>query len=317
MDIGWTEHQTGDGRKFYHHDETGTSSWEKPEALMSTEERANSTKWREFRIWDGRVFYHNKETKVSCWAMPPELRELRGESSGLDDRPLPETMAEKRRAFGELMKAQAVDSSWTWQMVDSATKEMPEAELPEAMKKQCFAELLSSVLKAPEAEVREKDRNAANALERLFEERFGRPEDLGTGYDEAAQILGEEEAWKLVKSEVRRDEVFQEVMERLEEKHRKARLERRTERIVRLQRLMATDLQLSRKRLRWEDAAAVLARRDELQEEGPPVEALRVWNSMLQLRPMSSRSPVASRNTRQRTAEADGGNHFAAGTEAA
>lgn len=43
-----------------------------------------------------------------------------------------------------------------------------------------------------------------------------------------------------------------------------------------------------------EDAAAVLARRDELQEEDPPIEALRVWVSMRELRRlgcgMSSRS---------------------------
>lgn len=33
-----------------------------------------------------------------------------------------------------------------------------------------------------------------------------------------------------------------------------------------------------------QDAAAVLARRDELQEEDPPIEALRVWVSMRELR---------------------------------
>jgi hypothetical protein len=73
-------------------------------------------------------------------------------------------------------------------------------------------------------------------------------------------------------------------MEKLEEKHRKARMERRAERVVRLQRLVASDPELRRPRLRWKDACAVLARRDELQEEDPPLEALRVWASLRDLR---------------------------------
>ncbi|CAJ1337569.1 unnamed protein product, partial [Effrenium voratum] len=60
-------------------------------------------------------------------------------------------------------------------------------------------------------------------------------------------------------------------------------------RVVRLQRLMATDPDLKRARTRWKDAAAVLARRDELQEEDPPMEAMRVWTSMRELRLASAK----------------------------
>uniref|UniRef100_A0A7S0B6J5 Uncharacterized protein n=1 Tax=Pyrodinium bahamense TaxID=73915 RepID=A0A7S0B6J5_9DINO len=282
---GWTEHQTGDGRKFYFHEESQTSTWEKPDVLMTPEERANDTKWREYKIWDGRVFYHNRETKVSCWSMPPELRKARGEASGIDDRPLQLTSAEQRRAFWDLMNEKGIDEAWTWKDVSEATDGEPQAEaLDERTRKQCFAELLSLCLRQKQIEAREKERNAAGALERLIEERFSRPEDLGTTYDEAAGLLGSEEAWTLIRSDVRRDEVFQAVMERLEEKHRKARADKRTERVVRLQRLMASDPELRRARLRWKDAEAILVKRDELQDEEPPLEALRVWASLRDLR---------------------------------
>lgn len=288
---GWSEHQTGDGRKFFHNEETGVSQWEKPDSLMTDSERiVNSTAWKQYRIWDGRIFYHNKETKVSCWSMPPELRKLRGESTGLDDRPLPETRAEQRQAFQEFLKERQVDATWDWRRVQELARDAPQAEgVSEPVQKQVFAELLSLALKRGETEARAKARNAAVALERLVEERFADPDALGTTHEEAARILGDEEAWTLIKSDVRRDEVFQTVMERLEEKHEKHRADKRAERVVRLQRLMATDPELRRPRMRWKDATAVLARRDELQEEEPPIEALRVWASMRELRQPATR----------------------------
>jgi len=284
-DQAWSEHQTGDGRKFFHNEESGVSQWEKPDALLSESDRSNPTAWRQYRIWDGRTFYHNKETKVSCWSMPPDLRTLRGESTGLDDRPLGETQAEKRKAFLDFLRDAGLDASWSWEKAQSVAQAAPEAEgLTEAIQKQCFLELLSIAMKKPEIEARAKARNAAVALERLIEERFSQPEDLSASYEDAEKLLGDEEAWQLMKSDVRRDEVFQTVMGRLEEKHQKARAERRTERVVRLQRLMATDPELKRTRMRWKDALSVLARRDELQEEDPPLEALRVWSSLREMR---------------------------------
>lgn len=38
----WTEHTAPDGRKYYFNAKTGKSSWEKPEELMSEEEKAKS-----------------------------------------------------------------------------------------------------------------------------------------------------------------------------------------------------------------------------------------------------------------------------------
>lgn len=282
----WTEHQTGDGRKFYYHEETQTSVWEKPKALMTAEELHNDTPWRDYKIWDGRVFYHNRDTNVSCWRMPPELRKLRGEPSGVDDRPLPDTSAEKRRAFREMLQEKGVDETWSWQAVVDATRGEPQAEcLDDLMQQQVFAEVMGFSLRQRQIEDRARQRNAASAFERLIEERFGGPEDLEATYDDAKRLLSHEEAWDLIKSDVRRDEVFQKVMERLEEKHRKARADRRSERVQRLQRLLASDAELTRPRLRWKDAMAILAKRDELMEEDPPLEALRIWASIRDIKP--------------------------------
>merc|ERR1712216_835837 len=159
----------------------GTSTWEKPAVLMTAEERKNDTVWREYRIWDGRVFYHNSETKVSCWSMPPEIRRLRGESSGIDETPLPQTSAERRRAFWDHLREIGCDETWTWTAVEEATSKDAQAQdLSLEVRKQCFAELVGLGLRQKQLEAREKQRNAANALERLIEERFGNPEDLGT-----------------------------------------------------------------------------------------------------------------------------------------
>lgn len=284
-DKGWSEHQTGDGRKFYFHEESQTSTWEKPDVMKTVEERITDPMWKEYKIWDGRVFYHNRETKVSCWAMPPELRKLRGQESGVDERPIPATCAERQKAFWDLVRDKGVDAGWNWRAADAATSGAEEAEgLDESQRKQCFAEVLGLSLKQRQIEQREKERNAAQALERLIEERFSRPEDLGTTYEEATKALSNEEAWGLINNDVRRDEVFQTVMERLEEKHQKAREESRSARIVRLQRLMGSDPELKRTRLRWKDVRESLERRDELQEENPPLDALRLWSSLKTLK---------------------------------
>lgn len=294
LEGGWTEHQTGDGRKFFANEATQMSTWEKPAALMTAEEKMNDTQWTEYRIWDGRVFYYNKDTKVSCWRMPPELRKMREGISGIDDRPLPLTMAERRRTFLDAMKTRGVDTLSAWEATDDALADTPEAEeLTEASRKQAFAELLSLAMRRRQIDEREKQRNAANALERLIEERFGAPEQVDASYEDAARLLGNTEPWKTIKSDVRRHEVFQAVMERLEEKHKKVQVEKRSERVVRLQRFLGSDPQLKRTRLRWKDAVAILGKRGELHEEGDqPLEAVRIWSSLRTLKQASEHEAI-------------------------
>ena len=94
---GWSEHQTGDGRKFFHNEdvrdlqdpilhlskapkslcsglksyldqaqETGVSQWEKPDSLMTDSERiVNSTAWKQYRRLDWQK-KHPKWLRYDC-----------------------------------------------------------------------------------------------------------------------------------------------------------------------------------------------------------------------------------------------------------
>merc|ERR1719301_29379 len=52
----WSEHQTGDGRIFYHNEKSEESTWDRPECLKPVAEHSNDSNWKEYKIWDGRVF---------------------------------------------------------------------------------------------------------------------------------------------------------------------------------------------------------------------------------------------------------------------
>ncbi|KAG9284653.1 hypothetical protein G9A89_004695 [Geosiphon pyriformis] len=73
----WTEHSSPDGRKYYYNTITKLSSWDKPDELKTSEERAlGSCHWKEFTAKDGRKYYHNSVTSESKWDMPQEYKEF-------------------------------------------------------------------------------------------------------------------------------------------------------------------------------------------------------------------------------------------------
>merc|ERR1719171_3171523 len=74
----WTEHQHSDGRRYYYNRVTKASSWDKPDALKTSEEKLNTTSWKEYKTADGRDYFYNPITKQSVWEMPMELKRLRG-----------------------------------------------------------------------------------------------------------------------------------------------------------------------------------------------------------------------------------------------
>merc|ERR1719247_2308587 len=73
----WTEHTHSDGRRYYYNRVTKQSSWDKPDALKSNEEKLNTTVWKEYKTADGRDYFFNPVSKQSVWEMPPELKALR------------------------------------------------------------------------------------------------------------------------------------------------------------------------------------------------------------------------------------------------
>ncbi|CAG9466428.1 unnamed protein product [Pedinophyceae sp. YPF-701] len=84
----WTEHKAPDGTTYYYNRVTRASSWTKPEALMTPEERAlkiakSSSPWVEHRGPDGRSYYYNKVTKQSVWECPAEYAAIKDIASQL------------------------------------------------------------------------------------------------------------------------------------------------------------------------------------------------------------------------------------------
>merc|ERR1719191_1099873 len=299
----WTEHQTGDGRIFYHNEKTEESTWDHPECLKAPAERSNDSHWKEYKIWDGRVFWHNEDTKVSCWAVPPEIKKLRGQATGEDE--LEDigamTNAERRRAFWEMLEEIGVDAQWTFRRLKAALEARagdPRGDyLTESQQKQVLAEWLSFCMRKSAVESREKQRNARSALEKCFEEQFSGG-DLSVRYQDAKALLQGQEAFDLVKSDLKREEIFNAAMEKLEEKDRKAAEEARNDRIVKLQRMYANHPELRRPRARWMDAQALLADQEEFKDT-VPLEALRVWQMFKEL-PMIPERPVSSTYRDQR-----------------
>ncbi|KNC82241.1 hypothetical protein, variant [Sphaeroforma arctica JP610] len=74
----WTPHTTPAGKTYYYNNITKQSSWDKPEEMMTAEEKllAQSV-WKEFKAENKKTYYYNKVTKESVWNEPTELIELK------------------------------------------------------------------------------------------------------------------------------------------------------------------------------------------------------------------------------------------------
>ncbi|CAI5445570.1 unnamed protein product [Caenorhabditis angaria] len=68
-DSEWTEHKHTDGRIYYHNRVTKQSSWVKPDALKSADEKSQPV-WREYQTEDGKSYYYNLATKKTTWTKP-------------------------------------------------------------------------------------------------------------------------------------------------------------------------------------------------------------------------------------------------------
>ncbi|CCG85002.1 protein of unknown function [Taphrina deformans PYCC 5710] len=82
----WSEHVANDNRVYYWNSETKQSSWEKPDALKTQDERngikaisqpstslENSEDWKEYETPEGKKYYHNHLTGVTTWDRPEAL----------------------------------------------------------------------------------------------------------------------------------------------------------------------------------------------------------------------------------------------------
>ncbi|KAF1956243.1 hypothetical protein CC80DRAFT_414032 [Byssothecium circinans] len=91
----WRILKQGD-REYYHNIEENTTTWTKPEELMSDDERAMvGTQWAQYKSPEGRPYWAHKQSKQTTWEMPEEVqRNLdRIKSSRPPQRPPPNAWA--------------------------------------------------------------------------------------------------------------------------------------------------------------------------------------------------------------------------------
>merc|ERR1712039_210796 len=237
--MGWTEHTHSDGRRYYYNRVTKASSWDKPDVLKTSEEKANTTSWKEYKTADGRDYFYNTQTKQSVWEMPAELKRLRGlEKDESEEEQEPEkpaepvwkTKEEKRAAFKELLTDKAIKHNTKW---DEALKSIQEDYRFNALekageRKQVFAEYQQAAKKREQEEAREKKKRAKDDyLEALAEWEGLKPTSR---YKDAAVDLQDKDFWTLV-DEDERDELFQDFMDEQEKKIKDDRRKKRKEQV--------------------------------------------------------------------------------------
>merc|ERR1719379_3231105 len=151
---GWTEHQTSDGKKFYHNAKDKVSQWETPAALKAPEELAVKD-WEAYKLWNGREFFYNKVAKVSCYAVPPAVRRARGLQSEVKAPPV-----EKHHAFMALLEEVKVSETSHWNEVIKKIQDDPRYLAVESLarKRQLFAQKVSSAWKDKELVKRKRKR---------------------------------------------------------------------------------------------------------------------------------------------------------------
>mmetsp|Transcript_66980 Transcript_66980/g.160456 ORF Transcript_66980/g.160456 Transcript_66980/m.160456 type:complete len:583 (-) Transcript_66980:105-1853(-) len=234
----WTEHTHSDGRRYYYNRVTKQSSWDKPDALKSPEERMNNTVWKEYKAADGRDYYFNTVTKQSVWEMPIELKRLRGlmkEDSSEDEKepekeeaPQWSTQEERRNAFKDLLEEKGVKSTMKWEEAIKQIQEDPRFNaLPSAgERKQFFAEWLTQTKKREKEEERDKKKRAKDDYLAALTE--WKDLKVNSRYRDAAEALMDKEFWPLI-DEDERDELFQDFMDEHEKKTKEERRKKRKE----------------------------------------------------------------------------------------
>lgn len=238
----WTEHTHNDGRRYYYNKESKQSSWDKPDALKTAEERMNTTSWKEYKTADGRDYYYNPVSKQSVWEMPVELKRIRGiaaaaaeeqsEEEEEEKEPEPEwkTPEERKAAFRELLTEKGVKSNMKW---EEALKIVQEDRRFHALntggeRKQEFSIYLTQTKKREKEEERHRKVRAKDEFVEAIAAWEGLK--LTSRYKDVAEAMFEKEFFKLIEEE-ERDELFQDFMDEHEKKMKDDRRKKRKENV--------------------------------------------------------------------------------------
>ncbi|KAI9472345.1 MAG: hypothetical protein EXX96DRAFT_653476 [Benjaminiella poitrasii] len=247
----WKEHTTPEGRKYWYNNITRQSTWEKPDELLTPEEKVwKESAWKEYTTPEGKKYYSNSNTKQTVWELPADLKEkLEKAKSAANEVPtikpitpvlpqapirpvfpvsnfvpasIPEfaTKQEAEAAFFKLLKESGVRSDWTWEqaMRTIITKPLYRALKTAAERKAAF-----QTWSETEAKREREEREAEEArLKKEFEQVLGQHDIKPyTRYRTFAKLCGDEPAVKAL-SDRQRETYFDEYVQQLqrEEKDR-------------------------------------------------------------------------------------------------
>ncbi|CDH54776.1 predicted protein [Lichtheimia corymbifera JMRC:FSU:9682] len=99
----WREHQNAQGKKYWFNTVTRQSTWEKPEELLTPEEKAlMSCPWKEYKTPEGKTYYSNTQTKESRWVIPEDYKELRDKAEQAKERAAAAAQAQAQAAQAEV-----------------------------------------------------------------------------------------------------------------------------------------------------------------------------------------------------------------------
>ncbi|EPR57485.1 putative WW domain protein [Toxoplasma gondii TgCatPRC2] len=221
---GWTEHVGKDGRRYYYNAATQQSQWEKPEAMMTEEEKKvyNKLGWIKYSTAEGKEYWFSSYTKKSTWTTPKEVDEyLKQLEEEKEEWPKFTNKTEARRWIVKLFELKKFPPRINW---ENAVKFLETDKRWESFKiltrgerKQSFSEFMSQRQKKTADSTRKKRQEARDALAQALQNW----EELapGTTYIAMADKMHEQEWWTFL-TEQERDDFFQDYMEEFDKRHR-------------------------------------------------------------------------------------------------
>ncbi|CAO3607198.1 unnamed protein product [Mucor hiemalis] len=241
----WKEHTTAEGRKYWYNNITRQSTWEKPDNLLTPEEKVlKSSSWKEYTTADGKKYYSNTKTKETVWEIPAELKEqlekakkLAAEIQSLSSNAAPivpeparagqiipeyATKEQAEQAFFGLLKESGVRTDWNWEQAQRAiiTKPLYKALKTPSERKAAFHMYIDHEARREreEKEAREAQQKT-NFMNMLSKQPAIKPY---TRFRTLAKICGHLTAFSAIKSEKHCEAYFDEYIQNIqrEEKDR-------------------------------------------------------------------------------------------------
>jgi len=211
----WTEHKLPDGRTYYHNKITNQSVWEKPEELLTADEKAKGTcPWKEYFSDTGKKYYYNSQTRQSVWEIPPEYQEWldRNRASSPASRsatpPVEKKDEDPETIFKKMLKEAGVNAAWSWDQTMKSIQNLPHFNILKtpAEKKKVFRDFIEESRKEEKEERKYRLQKVKDNFRKLLEETAEINEN--TRWRRVVELLGTHPAFLALESDKEREYAF-------------------------------------------------------------------------------------------------------------